>query len=541
MKGAIPTGLGTGEEQPRFVPPTIEELVAKFPQLEIMEFIGQGGMGAVYKVRQRQLDRIVALKILPPHATDSGFAKRFTREARAMAKLNHPHIVTLYEFGQAEGLFFFLMEFVDGLNLQQFLQRGRVPAAEALAIVPQICDALQFAHQQGIVHRDIKPGNILLSKAGRVKIADFGVAKIVAEGGREEAVAGEKAAPITSELTQAGSVVGTPQYMAPEQLAIPPAEVDHRVDIYALGVVFYQLLTGELPGEQLQPPSHKVQIDVRLDEVVLQALEKNPRQRYQTVGEMKTAVETIAATTGGSAPGTSADANPEPGPPPANPETLAGEILARDYQLNILHCVRRGWNLVKSNFWLLVGSTALVLILLSAVSSSDKAASAVTGSKVVLNLGVVGVLLTGPFMGGLFSLFLKRIRNQPANVESAFGGFKKPFLQLLLAGLVTSVLTGLGFVCLVLPGIYLLVAWSLTHPLVIDKALDFWPAMELSRKIITQHWWKFLLFLLTMIPVNLAGLLCCGVGIFVSIPVSVAALMYVYEDILHPAPPKLPV
>jgi serine/threonine protein kinase len=120
MKGAIPTGLGTGEEQPRFVPPTIEELVAKFPQLEIMEFIGQGGMGAVYKVRQRQLDRIVALKILPPHATDSGFAKRFTREARAMAKLNHPHIVTLYEFGQAEGLFFFLMEFVDGLNLQQF-------------------------------------------------------------------------------------------------------------------------------------------------------------------------------------------------------------------------------------------------------------------------------------------------------------------------------------------------------------------------------------------------------------------------------------
>jgi serine/threonine protein kinase len=539
MKGAIPTGQGTGVEQPRFVPPTIEELAAKFPQLEIMEFVGQGGMGAVYKVRQKQLDRIVALKILPPQAaTDSGFARRFTREARAMAKLNHPHIVTLYEFGQAEGLFFFLMEFVDGLNLQQLLQRGRVPAKDALAIVPQICDALQFAHQQGIVHRDIKPGNILLSKEGRVKIADFGVAKIVAEG-RDEAGAGEKAAPITSMLTQVGSVVGTPQYMAPEQLATPPAEVDHRVDIYALGVVFYQLLTGELPGDQLQPPSKRVQIDVRLDEVVMQALEKNPRQRYQSVGEMKTAVETIAAATGAAPRAAGASPNSGPEAPPVNPETLAAEILARDYQIKIGDCLRRSWKLVKENFWLLVGSTALVMVLLSAVSGSDRAASAVTGNRVVLNLGVIGVLLMGPFMGGLFSLFLKRLRNQPATIESAFAGFKKPFLQLLLAGLVSSVLTGLGFVFLVLPGIYLLVAWFLTLPLVIDQVLDFWPAMELSRKIVTKHWWQFLAFLLTMVLVNLLGLLCCGVGLFVSVPVSIGALMYAYEDILHPPPPKL--
>src|SRR5215469_69701 len=143
----IKAGLGTGVDigadtgkAPRFVPPKIEELAAKFPQLEILEFIGQGGMGAVYKVRQKQLDRIVALKILPPQpAGGAGFAERFTREARALARLHHPHIVTLYEFGQAEGLFYFLMECVDGLNLQSLLQSGRLAPQQALAIVPQIC------------------------------------------------------------------------------------------------------------------------------------------------------------------------------------------------------------------------------------------------------------------------------------------------------------------------------------------------------------------------------------------------------------------
>ena len=188
----IQAGLGTGAHigpetnagRPKipFTPPAPGELAHHFPQLEILDFIGQGGMGAVYKARQKQLDRIVALKILPPQvAGGPGFAERFTREARALAKLNHPHIVTLYEFGQTDGLFYFLMEFVDGINLQQLLSAGKIAPNEALAIVPQICDALQFAHQRGIVHRDIKPGNILLSREGQVKIADFGVAKIIAE------------------------------------------------------------------------------------------------------------------------------------------------------------------------------------------------------------------------------------------------------------------------------------------------------------------------------------------------------------------------
>jgi serine/threonine protein kinase len=299
LKAAMGTEAGTasgeGERGKRndFIPPKPEELSRHFPQLEILELLGKGGMGAVYKAHQTQLGRIVALKILPPGiGDDPAFAERFAREAKALAALNHPGIVTLYEFGQADGLFFFLMEFVDGVTLRQLLNTGRVSAREALAIVPQICDALQFAHDYGIVHRDIKPENILLDRRGRVKVADFGVAKIVAQSCDETATGDETS---MTELTQSGSVLGTPQYMSPEQTA-RPLEVDHRADIYSLGVVFYQMLTGELPGKRIEPPSKKVKMDVRLDEVVLRALEKEPQLRYSQVGEFKTQLETIAAT-----------------------------------------------------------------------------------------------------------------------------------------------------------------------------------------------------------------------------------------------------
>ena len=293
IKSGFPTGVeSAGTKRPPFVPPTVEELAKLFPQLEILELIGQGGMGAVYKARQPRLNRFVALKILPPSiGSDPAFAERFAREAQALAQLNHPGIVTLYEFGQAGGLHFFMMEFVDGVNLRQLLVKGRIAPREALAIVPQICDALQFAHDQGIVHRDIKPENILLDRRGRVKVADFGLAKII--GGENDPAAGDRPAGSPA-LTEAGKVVGTPQYMSPEQLA-HPADVDHRADIYALGVVFYQMLTGELPGSKIEPPSRKVHIDVRLDEVVLRALEKKPELRYQQVSEVKTIVETIVS------------------------------------------------------------------------------------------------------------------------------------------------------------------------------------------------------------------------------------------------------
>src|ERR1035437_5159152 len=175
-QGAAGDTVTNGPGKP-FNPPSVAELKPLFPQLEILELIGKGGSGAVYRVRRKELDRVVTLKILPPGiGDDPEFAGRFAREAKALAKLNHPGIVTLYEFGsvdnanassptpQTSRLFYFLMEFVDGVNLRQLLAGGRVSPREALAIVPQICDALQFAHDQGIVHRDIKPENILLDR-----------------------------------------------------------------------------------------------------------------------------------------------------------------------------------------------------------------------------------------------------------------------------------------------------------------------------------------------------------------------------------------
>ena len=298
LKAGFATGTETGQPRTPFVPPRIEEIAAKFPQLEILSLIGSGGMGAVYKARQKQLERVVALKILPPEISEApAFAERFAREARALARLNHPGIVTLYEFGQADGLFFFLMEFVDGVNLRQLLNAGRVAPREALAIVPQICDALQYAHDQGIVHRDIKPENILLDRRGHVKVADFGIARLV---GAENQVGESSDELVTAEvsLTEVGKTVGTPNYMAPEQRA-QPASVDHRADIYSLGVVLYQMLTGELPGRRIEPPAKKLHLDVRLDEIVLRALEREPERRYQQASQFKTQVETLASNLGG--------------------------------------------------------------------------------------------------------------------------------------------------------------------------------------------------------------------------------------------------
>jgi hypothetical protein len=283
-QAAFAPGTSAPTHHAGFTPPAPAELAPLFPHLEILECTGQGGMGAVYRARQPALDRAVALKILPPRSgADPGFAERFNREARALAKLSHPNIVAVHDYGQAGGYHYLLMEFVDGVNLRHLLNAGTISPREALAIVPPICDALQFAHDQGIVHRDIKPENILLGKNGVVKIADFGLAKIAGSNPRDPS------------LTAAGDVMGTPHYMAPEQVE-KPREVDHRADIYSLGVVFYQMLTGELPLGRFGPPSRKVQIDVRLDEIVLRALEKEPELRYQQASGLKTAVETVVTT-----------------------------------------------------------------------------------------------------------------------------------------------------------------------------------------------------------------------------------------------------
>ena len=215
--------------------PSVAEVAQLFPQLEILELLGAGGMGAVYKARQPQLDRFVALKLMRAELSrDPAFAERFAREARALAKLNHPNIVSVFDSGQSGGFCHITMEFVDGTNLRSVMRAGKMTPREALGIVPKICDALQFAHDEGIVHRDIKPENILLDTRGRVKIADFGLAKLV----------GKDAADFS--LTATGMTLGTPRYMAPEQFD-KPQEVDHRADIYSLGITLFYLLTATRP------------------------------------------------------------------------------------------------------------------------------------------------------------------------------------------------------------------------------------------------------------------------------------------------------
>jgi hypothetical protein len=279
--------LALGKEEPAarsaWVPPDPAALAGIFPQLEVLRLIGRGGMGAVYLARQTHLDRQVALKILAPErAGDPSFAERFAREARAMARLQHPHIVTLHDFGQAGGWAYLVMEHVEGATLRQVMATGRLSPAEALALVPPLCEALAHAHAQGVVHRDLKPENILLDGRGRPRIADFGLAKLAdAEG----------------TLTASGTTLGTLHYMAPEQVA-GAADLDHRADLYALGVLLYELLTGTLPLGRFAPPSQAAGTDRRLDEVVFKSLERDPGRRWQSADELRQALAGAAAPVG---------------------------------------------------------------------------------------------------------------------------------------------------------------------------------------------------------------------------------------------------
>jgi hypothetical protein len=210
-----------------------------------------------------------------------------------------------------------------------------------------------------------------------------------------------------------------------------------------------------------------------------------------------------------------AKAPPAPAPPlisaplpKIDADALAAEILARDYRVEIGSCFSRSWNLLTRHFWLIVGAS-FVLHLIA---------------------GTVGIL-AGVCMGGLYFLLLKLIRGERAQFSDAFAGFSLAFLQLFLAGLISGLLTGVGILCCILPGIYLIVAWIFALPLVIDKKLDFWPAMELSRKVVTRHWWTFLGLLLVNLLVILLGVACCVIGVYVALPIAFGALAYAYEDI----------
>ena len=264
-------------------PPTVEELQRMLPQYEVQQFLARGGMGAVYKGTQRSLDRCVAIKILPPGIEDEDvhYGERFKQEARAMAKFKHPGIVAVHDAGETpDGLLYFIMEFIEGTDVAQLVTaQGKLPVVQALSITAHICDALAYAHSRGIVHRDIKPANIMIEADGAVKVADFGLAKVVAQ---------ESAA-----LTRSDMSLGTPDFIAPEAM-IPGLKVDARADLYAVGVMLYQMLTGRIPRGRFQLPSGvRPEIDPRLDAIVDKAMQPDREQRYASATELKADLERV--------------------------------------------------------------------------------------------------------------------------------------------------------------------------------------------------------------------------------------------------------
>ena len=258
--------------------PSIAELAPAFPELAIHECIGQGGMAAVYHATQVRLGRAVALKVMRPElARQPQFVERFLREAKVLATLSSPHVLAIHDFGERGGFCYLVTEFVDGANLRELMQLGRLSPEEVLRIVPQICAGLHFAHQHGVVHRDIKPENVLVDRQGQVKLADFGLAKLVGSAGE-------------AQLTRSSVVMGTPHYMAPEQWH-GSAGVDHRADIYSLGVVLYELLTGKLPVGTYAPASAQPGVPAGVDRVVQRSLQQEPELRYQSADDVQRDLE----------------------------------------------------------------------------------------------------------------------------------------------------------------------------------------------------------------------------------------------------------
>ncbi|MBX7211857.1 MAG: SUMF1/EgtB/PvdO family nonheme iron enzyme [Verrucomicrobiaceae bacterium] len=295
----------------KWTPPAPEELSAMLVQYDVERLVGCGGMGAVYRGRQKALDRPVAIKLLPPsvEAEDATYAERFKNEARVMARLTHPAIVAVHDFGEIDvgralapasaanadarriednpphrNMLYFVMEFIDGTDVHQMVQaQGRLPPEHALAIAAHVCDALKYAHEHGVVHRDIKPSNVLLNREGQVKVADFGLAKM------------EDASQPATNMTQPGIALGTPDYVAPEALMMG-VSVDGRADLYAVGVMLYEMLTGKVPRGAFDPPSRVTGCDPRFDAIVLKAMKMERDQRYATAAELRKDLDVILTT-----------------------------------------------------------------------------------------------------------------------------------------------------------------------------------------------------------------------------------------------------
>jgi serine/threonine protein kinase len=263
-------------------PPTPEELTARLPNLEVIEIIGQGGMGVVYKGRQPLLDRHVAVKLIrTDFGGDEDAQRRFVDEARALAKLTHPYIVSVFDCGKVGDLYYLVMEYVAGTSLRALIAQRAVSHRDVLDFLPQIGEALQHAHENGIVHRDVKPENILVDRRNRVRLVDFGVARWL-ERARQPG-------------PDDSLVAGTWGYMAPEQISMPES-VDHRADIFSTGVVCYEMLTGAKPRAERQPPSQVAAADPRFDPIVQRALEPDRERRYQQMRAMNADVICLTRT-----------------------------------------------------------------------------------------------------------------------------------------------------------------------------------------------------------------------------------------------------
>ncbi len=286
------------------------ELGTQVGHYQVMEVIGRGGMGEVYRAVDTRLQRDVALKFLPAgSAMDPEALRRFQREARAASALNHPNICTIYDVGEYEGKPFLVMELLEGQSLKERLAGGPLPPDQVLAVALQLTDALRAAHAKGIVHRDIKPGNVFLSVRGQAKILDFGLAKLLREP--EEAPGGHSSTgdPAAGDetITRPGTALGTVAYMSPEQAR--EEQVDVRTDLFSLGVVLYQMATGRLPfqaaspasalsavleNEPIPPRRLNPRIQLRLERIILKALQKERAALYQNATELGASLERLA-------------------------------------------------------------------------------------------------------------------------------------------------------------------------------------------------------------------------------------------------------
>jgi len=269
----------TTTAESHFSPPSPEALDALLTDYSVTELVGQGGMGAVYRGVQLKLDRDVAIKVLPKtFGADLNFAARFEGEAKAMAKLTHNNIVSVFDYGETTDgeLLFFCMEFVEGTDLHHIIHTAETYVAHKMSYLGQICDALAYAHANGIVHRDIKPENILIDKTGMVKVADFGLAKV------------------DHASVDSGIELGTPDYMAPEVFD-PTVEIDQRADIFSMGVLTYETLTKKLPSSE-SPLTSALGFDIRFDALIAKAMATDPANRFQIIQELKDAFREIAQT-----------------------------------------------------------------------------------------------------------------------------------------------------------------------------------------------------------------------------------------------------